>query len=265
MPTLSNRSDVQSACRPRWSGVTGRRAADRSAGAPSVPTSRSPQVTVARGLARGRDPSVATPDRRRQSLVEGVQRSRRSIAWSSSPTGRTCRCRSPACGSSRRAPSWASPPAGSFPRCRRSSPAPRRSGSARTSPTSPISRSVTSATTSWASTRPGSWTSGASTGAASRRRPPACSRSVADYDSALVSLTAEVARTYVAIRTFEVLIEQARGQRQDPGGGAGDRPVSLPQRRDLGARSDAGDDAAGEHARHDPAAADRAAAGAQRA
>ncbi len=33
---------------------------------------------------------------------------------------------------------------------------------------------------------------------------------VADYYSAVVSLTAEVARTYVAIRTFEVLIEQAR-------------------------------------------------------
>jgi NodT family efflux transporter outer membrane factor (OMF) lipoprotein len=34
--------------------------------------------------------------------------------------------------------------------------------------------------------------------------------SVADYDYALVSLTAEVARTYAVIRTFEVLIEQAR-------------------------------------------------------
>jgi NodT family efflux transporter outer membrane factor (OMF) lipoprotein len=34
--------------------------------------------------------------------------------------------------------------------------------------------------------------------------------SVADYYSALVSLTAEVARTYVVMRTFEVLIEQAR-------------------------------------------------------
>lgn len=33
--------------------------------------------------------------------------------------------------------------------------------------------------------------------------------SVADYQSALVSLTAEVARTYVVIRTFEVLIAQA--------------------------------------------------------
>jgi NodT family efflux transporter outer membrane factor (OMF) lipoprotein len=34
--------------------------------------------------------------------------------------------------------------------------------------------------------------------------------SVADYQSALVSLSAEVARTYAAIRTFEVLIEQGR-------------------------------------------------------
>jgi NodT family efflux transporter outer membrane factor (OMF) lipoprotein len=34
--------------------------------------------------------------------------------------------------------------------------------------------------------------------------------SVADYDSALVSLSAEVARTYVVIRTFEVLVAQAQ-------------------------------------------------------
>ena len=34
--------------------------------------------------------------------------------------------------------------------------------------------------------------------------------SVADYQAAFVSLTAEVARTYVALRTAEVLIEQAR-------------------------------------------------------
>jgi len=33
---------------------------------------------------------------------------------------------------------------------------------------------------------------------------------VADYDGALVSVSAEVARTYVVIRTFEVLIDQAR-------------------------------------------------------
>ncbi|NPC69303.1 efflux transporter outer membrane subunit [Corallococcus exiguus] len=34
--------------------------------------------------------------------------------------------------------------------------------------------------------------------------------SVADYQSSVVSLTAEVARTYVLVRTYEVLIEQAR-------------------------------------------------------
>ena len=38
--------------------------------------------------------------------------------------------------------------------------------------------------------------------------------SVADYDNALVSLTAEVARTYAVIRTYEVLIEQARRNAQ---------------------------------------------------
>jgi NodT family efflux transporter outer membrane factor (OMF) lipoprotein len=34
--------------------------------------------------------------------------------------------------------------------------------------------------------------------------------SVADYDNALVTLTAEVARTYAVIRTYEVLVQQAR-------------------------------------------------------
>ncbi len=34
--------------------------------------------------------------------------------------------------------------------------------------------------------------------------------SVADYDAGVVALTAEVARGYVAVRTFEVLIAQAR-------------------------------------------------------
>lgn len=36
------------------------------------------------------------------------------------------------------------------------------------------------------------------------------SSTIADYDNALVSLTAEVARTYVSVRTFEVFIEIAR-------------------------------------------------------
>ena len=38
----------------------------------------------------------------------------------------------------------------------------------------------------------------------------ALSASVADYDNALVALTAEVARTYAIIRTYEVLLAQAR-------------------------------------------------------
>ena len=44
--------------------------------------------------------------------------------------------------------------------------------------------------------------------------------SMADYDNALVSLTAEVARTYTVIRTSEVLMEITRGKRQTAGGGA---------------------------------------------
>ena len=58
-----------------------------------------------------------------------------------------------------------------------------------------------------------------------------------------------------SIRTFEVLIEQARAERRAPGEGAADRRVALPQRRHLGARRDPGHDAAGEHPRlHPPAA-----------
>lgn len=37
---------------------------------------------------------------------------------------------------------------------------------------------------------------------------------VADYDNALVALTAEVARTYVAIRTYDLLLEMARSNEQ---------------------------------------------------
>lgn len=42
---------------------------------------------------------------------------------------------------------------------------------------------------------------------------------VADYDNALVSLTAEVARTYTTIRTYEILIEQAQRNAQLQGDG----------------------------------------------
>jgi NodT family efflux transporter outer membrane factor (OMF) lipoprotein len=43
--------------------------------------------------------------------------------------------------------------------------------------------------------------------------------SVADYYAALVSLTAEVARTYVQIRTYEVLVQQARDNEKIQEGG----------------------------------------------
>ena len=68
----------------------------------------------------GAAPATRASRRRTRPTACGGRRSmiRRSIAWSTSPTGRTCRCRSPACGSSRRARSSASPPAGSFPRRR---------------------------------------------------------------------------------------------------------------------------------------------------
>jgi outer membrane protein TolC len=42
---------------------------------------------------------------------------------------------------------------------------------------------------------------------------------VADYDNMLVSLTAEIARTYTTIRTYEVLIEQAQRNAQLQEGG----------------------------------------------
>ena len=216
-------------------------------------------------VAGGDDPRLATPDAPPTRCGGRRSTIRRSIAWSSSPTGRTCRCRSPACASSRRAPSWASRPGSSFRRRRR---CPRSAAADRAeperSPTSPAS-AATSSTTRSASTRPGSWTSGASTGAASRPRPPALLASVADYDTALVSLTAEVARTYVDDPHLRGADRAGRAERQAPGGGARNREGALPERRDVGAGSDPGDDAAREHPRHHPAAADRAAAGAQRA
>ena len=55
---------------------------------------------------------------------------------------------------------------------------------------------------------PGKRTSGA--GIVVMYRPTTASCTVADYDNALVSLTAEVARTYAVMRTFEVLVEEAR-------------------------------------------------------
>ena len=75
--------------------------------------------------------------------------------------------------------------------------------------------------------------------------------SVADYYAALVSLTAEVARTYVAIRTDEVLIEQARQNAK-----LQEEALKIAQARfQNGATSELdagpGQHAAGEHARDD--------------
>ena len=218
-----------------------------------------------RELARERATPASRP--RPPPTACGGRRStiRRSIAWSSSPTGRTCRCRSPACGSSRRAPSSASPSAGSFPRRRRRSPAATAVGlSEQVAALHRRSTDNSVGTTRSASTRPGSWISGASTGAAWRRKRASLLATVADYDAAIVSLTAEVARTYVVIRTVRGADRAGPGERRASGGGAADRRVPLPERRDVGAGCDAGDDAAGEHAGVDPELRDRPAPGAER-
>ena len=64
--------------------------------------------------------------------------------------------------------------------------------------------------------------------------------SVADYDDALVSLTAEVARTYTVIRTFEVLIELTSENVKASGRGATDCRVSFPQWRYHGTGCNSG-------------------------
>ncbi len=60
--------------------------------------------------------------------------------------------------------------------------------------------------------------------------------SVADYQTALVSLNAEVARTYAVIRTLRGPRRAGARERHAPGGGPADRRRALPQRRHLGAR-----------------------------
>ena len=76
----------------------------------------------------------------------------------------------------------------------------------------------------------------------------------ADYDNALVSLTAEVARTYTMIRTFEVLIAQARQNVQVQEDGLQDRGDAVPQRRHVGAGRDPGHHLARGHPEDHPAA-----------
>ena len=185
---IAKRCSTACQCTPRQSCPSVRRRRDVGAalllalcwllaGCAVGPTFTTPQATVTAEAGARRATRASRP--RPRPTACGGRRSmiRRSIAWSSSPTGRTCRCRSPACGSWRRAPSSASPPAGSFPRRRWLFGQRRaRSGSAeQRSPTS-ATPTATSSTISWASTPPGSWTSGASTGAAWKRKPPACSR-----------------------------------------------------------------------------------------
>ena len=196
-----------------------RRAARRSTGCAVGPTFKTPQVTVNDSWRARRRRPRHHADRRRQPCGGRRSTTRRSIAWSSSPTSRTCRCRSPACESWRPARSSASPPAGSFPRCRRPfGSATAHRAQPRTSSTSPASTATPGSyqlgfDAAWELDFWGKYRRGVEAEAANLLA------SVADYYSALVSLTAEVARTYVVIRTFEVLIAQAEREREDPGGG----------------------------------------------
>ena len=98
----------------------------------------------------------------------------------------------------------------------------------------------------WASTPPGSWTSGASTAGASRRKAPTCSRRwpTTTRRSSRSPRRSRGRTSRFAPRGAD---RAGAGQRQDSGGGAGDRRGAVPGRRDVGAGSDAGDDAAGEH------------------
>ena len=81
--------------------------------------------------------------------------------------------------------------------------------------------------------------------------------SVADYDSALVSLTAEVARTYAVIRTFQVLIDQAKQNAKLQEQCTANSRKLASERRHFGARCDAGHGAARKHPRNDSRAADQ--------
>ena len=217
-----------------------------------------------RQLERQGRPADLAP--RSRPTAAGGRRSttRCSISWSSSPTGRTSRCRSPASGSSRPAPSSASRPASSFPRRRSSRPAQPRWGSANQHATAlglsrPSSDYQVGFDAAWELDFWGKYRRGVEADAAGLLA------SVADYDSALVSLTAEVARTYALIRTFEVLIAQAQDNVK-----LQEEALRIAESRFRnGATSELdvtqADDPAGEHAGLDPAAADQPAAGAKRA
>ena len=73
---------------------------------------------------------------------------------------------------------------------------------------------------------------------------------IADYDNALVSLTADVARTYATIRTFEVLLEIARENVKLQREGLQTRGGALPQRRDFGTRRRPAEGVVGETLSH---------------
>ena len=246
---------------PRAAGLRRRRIAIRRDGAAVRLRGRSDVHDAAdhRPGRTGARPAIPRSRRRRRPTACGGRRStiRRSIAWSSSPTARTCRCRSRGCRIVEARAQLGVATGRQFPQTQVASrQRDARSGSAeqlancrqRSTATSSTTRSGFDA--AWELDFWGKYRRGVEAETASLLA------SVADYYSALVSLTAEVARTYVVIRTFEVLIEQARAERQASGGGAATSPTS---RFRNGATSeldvDPGHDAAGEHPGvHPPAA-----------
>ena len=88
--------------------------------------------------------------------------------------------------------------------------------------------------------------------------------SIAAYDSALVSLAADVARVYVLIRTHRRATAHRPRQRRDPAGKPAHRRGPLPRRGHQRARRAAGAHPTERHRGHDPAARCCPAAGRQR-
>ena len=88
--------------------------------------------------------------------------------------------------------------------------------------------------------------------------------SVASYDDALVTVIADVASSYVNIRTAEERLRVADAQRRDPAGEPARRLGPVQVRRDEPARRPAGVDAARADGGADPDAPEHPAAGPER-
>ena len=217
------------------------------------------------GLERAGRRAARTTGTRRTAPGGRSSTTRRSTSSSRWRGARTCRCRSPGCGSRSRARSWRSRSAAGGRRSRRCSRTSPRSGcseiAANNSPTS-IATSLDFQAGFDAAWELDFWGRYRNIERAEAARHVA---TVADYDTALVSLTAEVARTYAVIRTFEVLIAQARQnvELQEEGCRIADSRFSNGATSELDVCAVA--DAAREHAGDDPTARAQPAPGAERA